>query len=187
MTRAGTGSSLTAAIAGITLPAARESDAGISTVYTASGRPTGEGGELSDSIKSAEQRLAEIAALKKHIINYSRTKETYAAYRKSGYSKKFLEEHREEITLHKAAKAAFNQIDGADTRRKSKIHTIRQLNQEYAQVLSGKKAAYAEYREARKQMQDYLIARKNIEAILGVEQEQEAQRQQQERQKKSER
>ncbi|MFR3400620.1 MAG: TnpV protein, partial [Clostridia bacterium] len=30
-------------------------------------------------------------------------------YRKSGYSKKFLEAHREEITLHKAAKAAFDE------------------------------------------------------------------------------
>ncbi len=102
--------------------------------------------ELSDSIKSAEQRLAEIAALKKHIINYSRTKETYAAYKKSGYSKKFLEEHREEITLHKAAKTAFNQLDnaGGQGKGKSKIPTIKQLNQEYAQVLSGKKAAYAE-------------------------------------------
>ncbi|MCD8126760.1 MAG: hypothetical protein LUD82_04580 [Clostridiales bacterium] len=45
-------------------------------------------------------------------------------------------------------------------------------------MLSGKKAAYAKYREARKQMQDYLIARKNIEAILDVEQEQEQRRQQ---------
>ena len=30
-------------------------------------------------------------------------------YRKSGYSKKLLEAHREEITLHKAAKAAFDE------------------------------------------------------------------------------
>ncbi|MCD8051532.1 MAG: hypothetical protein LUE89_07630 [Clostridiales bacterium] len=143
--------------------------------------------ELSDSIKSSEQRLAEIAALKKHIINYSRTKETYAAHKKSGYSKKVLEEHREEITLHKAAKTAFNQLAGADSqgKGKSKIPTIRQLNQEYAQVLNGKKAAYAEYREARKQMQDYLITRKNVEAILGVLQEE--QRRQQEQQHNTDR
>ncbi|MCD8004410.1 MAG: relaxase/mobilization nuclease domain-containing protein [Oscillospiraceae bacterium] len=145
--------------------------------------------ELSDSIKASEQRLAEIAALKKHIINYSRTKETYAAYKKSGYSKKFLEGHREEITLHKAAKAAFNQLDsvGGQGKGKAKIPTIRQLNQEYAQVLSGKKVAYAEYREARKRMQDYLIARKNVEAILGMEQEQEEQRRRQEQQHNTDR
>ena len=32
------------------------------------------------------------------------------AYRKAGYSKKFLEGHREAITLHKAAKEAFEQL-----------------------------------------------------------------------------
>ena len=37
-----------------------------------------------------------------HIINYSKTGSVYEAYRKAGYSNKFLEEHREEISLHKA-------------------------------------------------------------------------------------
>lgn len=46
--------------------------------------------ELSTSIKTADNRLAEISALKKHIINYSKTRDTYVQYRKAGYSKKFL-------------------------------------------------------------------------------------------------
>ena len=58
--------------------------------------------ELQAQIAESEKRLAEIATLKKHIINYSKTRTTYEAYRKAGYSKKFFEEHREEITLHKA-------------------------------------------------------------------------------------
>ena len=65
--------------------------------------------ELGDSIKAAETRLAEIAVLKTHIINYAKTRPVYDAYRKTGYSKSFLEAHREEITLHKAAKAAFDE------------------------------------------------------------------------------
>lgn len=60
--------------------------------------------ELAGQIKAAEQRLAEIAVLKTHIINYSKPREVYAAYRKAGYSKKFLAEHESEILLHKAAK-----------------------------------------------------------------------------------
>ena len=55
------------------------------------------------SIQPSEQRLAEIGTLKKHIINYSKTRSIYEEYRKAGYRKKFLEAHREEITLHKAA------------------------------------------------------------------------------------
>lgn len=62
--------------------------------------------ELSGRIKAAEARMSEIAALKTQIINYSKTREAYAAYRKAGYSKKFLAEHEREILLHKAAKKA---------------------------------------------------------------------------------
>ena len=72
-------------------------------VKTATARFT----ELSASIKEKEKRLAEIQVLKKHIFDYFKTKDVYAAYRKCGYSKKFLEEHRQEILLHKAAKNAF--------------------------------------------------------------------------------
>ena len=43
-------------------------------------------------------RLAEIAVLKAHIINYAKTRPAYDAYRKTGYSKRFLETHRTEIT-----------------------------------------------------------------------------------------
>ena len=57
--------------------------------------------ELSQNIKDAEKRLGEIAVLRTHIINYAKTRDVYVAYRKSGYSKKFYEAHREEITLHK--------------------------------------------------------------------------------------
>ena len=64
--------------------------------------------ELLASIKQAEKRLAEIAVLRTHIINYAKTRETYVAYRKAGYSRKFFEAHREELTLHKAAKEAFD-------------------------------------------------------------------------------
>ena len=137
---------------------------------------------LSNSIKASEQRLVEIAALKKHILNYSKTRDVYAAYRKSGYSKKFLEEHREEITLHRAAKEAFDHLPSsdADGRGKVKIPTIKALNQEYAQVLRDKKKTYADYRAARREMQDLLIARKNIEVILELDHNAEEQRRHQE-------
>lgn len=55
--------------------------------------------EISASIKNKEKRLAEIQVLKKHIFDYFKAKDAYADYRKCGYSKKFLEEHRQEILL----------------------------------------------------------------------------------------
>src|SRR5699024_12380632 len=56
--------------------------------------------ELSAQIKAAEKRMAEIAVLRTHIINYAKTREVYVAYRKAGYSKKFLAEDRKSTRLN---------------------------------------------------------------------------------------
>ena len=42
-----------------------------------------------------------------YAVKQSKTRDTYVAYRKAGYSKKFLAEHESEITIHKAAKSYF--------------------------------------------------------------------------------
>ena len=118
---------------------------------------------MGDSIKAAEARLTEIAVLKKHIINYAKTREVYTAYRKAGYSKAFLEAHREEITLHKAAKAAF---DGAGLQ---KLPKIKELDAEFAELLTKKKAAYPDYRKARNEMQELVRAQKNVERFFAEE------------------
>lgn len=115
---------------------------------------------MGDSIKAAETRLAEIAVLKTHIINYAKTRPAYDAYRKSGYSKKFLEAHREEITLHKAAKAAFDEAG------MKKLPKVKELDAEYAELLIKKKAAYPDYRKARDEMQQLMKAQKNVELFF---------------------
>lgn len=127
--------------------------------------------KLSASIKQSEQKLAEITALKKHIINYSRTRDVYVAYRKAGYSKKFLEAHREEIILHKAAKEAFEQL------HLNQIPRIKELNEEYIRVLGEKKQAYSEYRNVKKEIREWQIARKNVELMLEKGEEEERKRQ----------
>ena len=119
--------------------------------------------ELGDSIKGSEKRLAEIAVLRAHIVNYARTRPVYDAYRKAGYSKKFLEEHREQITLHKAAKAAFDEAN------LKKLPKVKELDAEYAALLSQKKAAYPAYRKARDKMQELKKAQKNVELFFTEE------------------
>ena len=130
--------------------------------------------ELSQNIKDAEKRLGEIAVLRTHIINYAKTRDVYVAYRKSGYSKKFYEAHREEITLHKAAKDAFSTLSD------KKIPKVKELNAEYADVLVKKKAAYAEYRQAKKEMQDYVTAKHNIDAFLRAQENEQDRKKQRE-------
>ena len=119
--------------------------------------------ELGDSIKGSEKRLAEIAVLKAHIINYAKTREVYAAYRKAGYSKAFLEAHREEITLHKAAKAAFDEAG------LQKLPKVKELDAEFAELLTKKKAVYPDYRKARNEMQELVRAQKNVERFFAEE------------------
>lgn len=120
---------------------------------------------LSDQIKAAEKRMAEIAVLKTHIINYSKTREVYVAYRKAGYSKKFLAEHEADILLHKAAKKAFDELG------LKKIPTVRSLQAEYAKLLEEKKKAYGEYRQARDEMRELLAVKANVDRLLGTEEQ----------------
>lgn len=111
--------------------------------------------------------MNEIAALQKQIGNYSKTRDVYAAYRKAGYSKKYYAEHETEILLlHKAAKAAF------DALHLQKLPTMKTLQVEYAELLAEKKKAYAEYTTAKKEMQEVLTAKANVDRLLGAPAEQ---------------
>ena len=130
---------------------------------------------LSEQIKTAEKRMAEIAVLKTHIINYSKTRDVYTAYRKSGYSKKYLAEHESDIILHKVAKKAFDDLG------LKKLPTVKGLQTEYAELLTQKKAAYGEYRTARDEMKELLIHKANVEQILGKEPENEEKKNEHER------
>lgn len=118
---------------------------------------------LSVQVKAAEQRMAEIAILRTHIINYSKTRDVYVAYRKAGYSKKFLVEHEPEILLHKAAKKAFDDMGV------KKLPTVKELQNEYARLLAEKKRAYGEYRRSREEMRELLTAKTNVDRLLNME------------------
>ena len=119
--------------------------------------------ELGDSIKAAETRMTEIAVLRTHIVNYAKTRPVYDAYRKAGYSKRFLENHRAEITLHKAAKTAF------DEAKLKKLPKVKELDAEYSKLLTEKKAAYPDYRKAKDEMQELLRAQRNVELFFAEE------------------
>lgn len=116
--------------------------------------------DLAGQLKAAENRMAEISKLRTHIINYAKTRDTYVAYRKAGYSKKFREEHREEITLHQAAKDAFNELN------LKKLPKVKDLNAEYGELLNKKKKLYPEYRRARDEMRELLTVKSNVDQVL---------------------
>ena len=87
----------------------------------------------------------------------------YEAYRKVGYSKKFLAEHEGDILLHKAAKAAFNK------RKLKKLPKVKELSSEYNELLAEKRKPYPEYRRTREEMRELLTIKANVERALNME------------------
>lgn len=129
--------------------------------------------DVSRRIKQLEARMAEVAQLKTHIINYSKTREIYAAYKKSRHKKEFLAEHGDEIAQHEAAKKAFDALGGKP------IPKVAQLSQEYAALLAEKQEQYTEYKALRQDMIDYRTMKQNVDKILGLEPEEQTQQQEQ--------
>lgn len=129
--------------------------------------------ELMKIIKDVETKMAENKVLKTHIINYSKTRDTYVAYRKAGYSKKFLEAHREDILIHKAAKQAFEGLEH--------IPRGKELNAEYAQIQAQRSELRSELQAARKKSREYKLAKENIRMFFeqDTRREEERRREQQ--------
>ena len=113
---------------------------------------------LLSEVKAAEARLKEIAATKKSIHDYLKTKDVYAEWKKSGYDKSFYAAHEQEIIVHKAVKKAFDAIP-------DKIPTIKALSAEYSEVLARKQRTYSEYRESRNSMRELLTVKANIDMV----------------------
>jgi len=116
--------------------------------------------ELSQQIKDLEKRMAEITELKKHIINYAKTKEIYTAYRESGFSAKFYESNTENILLHQSAKQGFDSISS------SKIPSMRDLQQEFSACLDSKKIILKDYVKQKNLMKESLTVQTNVDLLF---------------------
>lgn len=103
--------------------------------------------------------MAEITELKKHIINYAKTKEIYTAYRESGYSAKFYESNLEHILIHQSAKQAFDSISS------EKIPTFRELQLEFNTCWDIKKTKLKDYPLNKKSMKESMIVKSNIDRL----------------------
>ena len=121
--------------------------------------------QLMDSMKAKETLLAENKKYQKAIIDYGRTRKTFVAYKKSGYSKKFYAEHEAELLIYKAAEEVYKNAPGR------KIPPMQELRDEYGRILAEKKAEFLEYAQIKKDMNEYLIAKKNLELLYQQEEE----------------
>ena len=118
-------------------------------------------------IQQIEARMKEITQLKTHIIQYSKSREVYAQYKKSNWSPKFAAQHEQEIAMHRAAKKAF------DAMGVKKLPKVADLNAEYESLQSEKNALYADYKRDRAEMRQLLIVQENVRRILDTEPQQD--------------
>lgn len=127
--------------------------------------------QAGQAIKDAEKRLTDLSLLIKHSTTYRQLKPLHEQYRKSSDKEKFLRGHESEIILFEAAAKALKEMGVA------KLPDAAKLKAEYAALSEKKTRLYGEYKQARKQMEEYGIIKRNVDSILnpsqGREKEQE--------------
>lgn len=118
---------------------------------------------LSDKIKAIEAAANTNADLMAATVDYAKTRAVFEGYKATKYSRKYYAEHEADIELHRAAQATFKRIlSGA------KLPKMDALKQERQSLTAEKKTAYKEYREAKKDMQELITAKANIDHLLGL-------------------
>ena len=95
------------------------------------------------------------------------------AYRKAGYSKKFLTEHWDEIQRHREARRAFQGM--------KKIPKVKELNVQLEALYVQRSRLRQELREERKHARELELARANIRLFYAQEKHDAAQKQERQR------
>lgn len=134
--------------------------------------------KLRETARDLQGRLDKAVEMKKHLINYSKYKDIYLAYKKSGYSKKYYEEHKGQIDMVKAAKEVFKSYDG------EKLPTVKEINALISRLQKQKNAAYDELKTRVGETKDLQTYADNIRSLLG-EQTEEPEKKQTKRTKTS--
>jgi hypothetical protein len=117
-------------------------------------------------IRDIENEQSRINELQKYIGTYGKTRAVYKAYNEIKNPKKnaaFYEAHRADITLHKTAKKYFNE------RGLTKLPSINQLREQWAELEKQKRPLCAEYKAANKKFKDLCTAKSNASNMLGLD------------------
>lgn len=118
---------------------------------------------LSDSIKTTEAAMRTNTELKAAVVDYAKTRPVFEGYKATKYSRKYLAEHEANIATYRVARATMDRLlNGA------KLPKMDTLKAEYQMLAAKKKSAYGEYRAARKDMQEVVTAKANIDRLFSL-------------------
>ncbi len=118
---------------------------------------------LSDELRDVEARLATTSALMGAVVDYAKTRPVFDGYKASRYSRKYLAEHEAELDTYRAAKTSMNEILNG-----GKLPKMDALKKERRELAEKKKALYGEYRQAQKEMREFITVKGNIDHLLSV-------------------
>jgi hypothetical protein len=118
-------------------------------------------GDHNDRRKAVVIRLKEIAELQKYIGTYGKTREVYKQYRDGGWSKKFYAAHKTEIDAHRTAKKAFDALGLKN------LPPMDSLRKEYATLDAERRKLSQGYKAEREEMILLLMAKQNVDRLLG--------------------
>lgn len=120
---------------------------------------------ISREIKKKEKQMSNISSLKKHIINYMKTREIYKEYKTIRNKEKFRNEHQAEIILHESAKKAFNELNT------KKLPSVSTLQKQYTELFEEKKILYEDYKKLKIEMNQLQNIKQNVEIILNLDEQ----------------
>lgn len=124
---------------------------------------TGRFHALSDRIKTTEAAMRVNAELKEAMVTYAKIRPVFEGYKAAKYSRKYLAEHAADLAAYRAAQDTFRRLlSGA------KLPKMNKLKAEGRELSARKKAAYGEYRAARKDMQEIVTVKANIDHLFGL-------------------
>ena len=96
------------------------------------------------------------------VVDYAKTRPVFDGYKAARYSKKYLAAHEEELAAYRAARFTMNEIlDGA------KLPKMETLKEEGRKLATKKNRLYGEYQKARRDMQELVTIKANIDCLLG--------------------
>ena len=100
--------------------------------------------------------------LKAATVQYAKTRPVFEQYKATKYSRKFLAEHEADLELYRAAQAEMRSLLGG-----AKLPKMDVLKEEGRKLTAKKKQLYGEYQKARRDMQEIVTIKANIDTLMG--------------------
>ena len=118
---------------------------------------------LAGELQTTEAALSKVSGLMGAVVDYAKARPVFDGYKAARYSKKYLAEHEAELATYRAARAVMNELLGGE-----KLPKMDELKKQRRELADKKKALYAEYRQAQRDMREAVAVKANIDHLLGL-------------------